>query len=218
MSITIKQAFQKLAMVTGAAVKNPWFIGRNLNQAFADIAENVVDASGDKVTVTQTLSSGTEIGSIKVNNDTTTLYAPAGGSTVSVTPVITTGTKIATITVDDVDSDLYAPAGGGGGGGIDYSTTEQDTGLKWIDGKTIYQRSYNFGTDYNIPNSSTASFSLDGIATFETIIKCYGTSSDGIYQGDIIINNNNGIADGTAVKNSSASVRYLTVQYTKKTT
>lgn len=79
MSITIKQAFQKLAMVTGAALKNPWFIGRNLNQAFADIADNIVDEGGDKVTVTQTLTEGTEIGSIKVNNDTTVLYAPAGG-------------------------------------------------------------------------------------------------------------------------------------------
>lgn len=30
----------------------------------------------------------------------------------------------------------------GGGGGVDYSTTEQDTGLKWIDGKPIYQITY----------------------------------------------------------------------------
>lgn len=44
MSLTIKQAFEKLAMVTGAAVKNPWFIGRNLNQAFAEIADNITDA------------------------------------------------------------------------------------------------------------------------------------------------------------------------------
>lgn len=27
-----------------------------------------------------------------------------------------------------------------GGGGVDYSATEQDTGLKWIDGKKIYQK------------------------------------------------------------------------------
>ena len=27
-------------------------------------------------------------------------------------------------------------------GGVDYSTNEQDTGLKWIDGRTIYQRTY----------------------------------------------------------------------------
>lgn len=29
-----------------------------------------------------------------------------------------------------------------GGGGVDYSTSEQDTGLKWIDGKPIYQRTF----------------------------------------------------------------------------
>lgn len=85
MSITIKQAFQKLAMVTGAAVKNPWFIGRNLSQAFADIADNVVDASGDKVIVNQTITEGTEIGSIKVNNNTTKLYAPSSGIEYSTT-------------------------------------------------------------------------------------------------------------------------------------
>lgn len=31
---------------------------------------------------------------------------------------------------------------GGSGGGVNYSTTEQDTGLKWIDGKTIYQKTF----------------------------------------------------------------------------
>ena len=30
--------------------------------------------------------------------------------------------------------------GGTGGGGINYSTTEQNTGLKWVDGSDIYQR------------------------------------------------------------------------------
>ena len=29
-----------------------------------------------------------------------------------------------------------------GGGGIDYSTTEQNTGRKWIDGSDIYERTY----------------------------------------------------------------------------
>lgn len=29
-----------------------------------------------------------------------------------------------------------------GGGGVDYSTSEQSTGLKWIDGRPIYQRTY----------------------------------------------------------------------------
>lgn len=29
-----------------------------------------------------------------------------------------------------------------GGGGVDYSTSEQDTGLKWVDGKPIYQKTF----------------------------------------------------------------------------
>lgn len=33
-----------------------------------------------------------------------------------------------------------------GGGGVDYSLSEQDTGLKWIDGKTIYQKTIDFGS------------------------------------------------------------------------
>lgn len=48
---------------------------------------------------------------------------------------------------------------GVGGGGVNYSTAEQDTGLKWIDGRTIYQKSYE-GTsdtirlDYNFTDSN----------------------------------------------------------------
>lgn len=105
MSLTIKQAFEALSDACANGMKNPFFVMRRLKESFADVASKVVDASGDKVTVTQTLTEGTQIGSIKVNNDTTVLYAPAGGS-----------------------------------GGIDYSTDEKDTGLKWIDGKSIYQK------------------------------------------------------------------------------
>lgn len=82
MSITIKQAFEKLAMVTGAAVKNPWFVGRNLNQAFADIAANIEGGGGggSTVEVTQVLESGTKIATITVDDTPTDLYAPAGSS------------------------------------------------------------------------------------------------------------------------------------------
>ena len=99
--MTIKEAFQKLTMACGAALKNPFFVQRNLHDAFAEIADEIVDA---------------------------------GGSTVSVTAELTEGTKIATVTVDGEDTDLYAPEASG----INYSTSEQDTGLKWIDGKNIY--------------------------------------------------------------------------------
>lgn len=45
-------------------------------------------------------------------------------------------------------------------GGIDYSTEEQDTGLKWIDGKTIYQKTVDM--TINIPVGESH-FTLDEI-------------------------------------------------------
>lgn len=42
--------------------------------------------------------------------------------------------------------------GGGGGGGVNYSTEEQDTGLKWLNGETIYQKTF------------TGAFSMTGTA------------------------------------------------------
>ena len=44
---------------------------------------------------------------------------------------------------------------GGGGGGIDYSAAEQDTGLKWIDGSAVYQKTIN------IVNSSSVAATRD---------------------------------------------------------
>lgn len=48
-----------------------------------------------------------------------------------------------------------------GGGGVNYSTTEQDTGLKWVDGRTIYQKTYvfenlyvDFGQDFEFTDSN----------------------------------------------------------------
>ena len=46
MSMTIKQAFEKLTMVCGAALKNPFFVQRNLHDAFADLAANIEEGGG----------------------------------------------------------------------------------------------------------------------------------------------------------------------------
>lgn len=55
---------------------------------------------------------------------------------------------------------LASNVGSSGGGGIDYSTTEQDTGLKWTDGRTIYQRTFveprdSISTGWNSLSSTT---------------------------------------------------------------
>ena len=58
---------------------------------------------------------------------------------------------------------MYAgsASGGGSGGGINYSLSEQDTGLKWIDGKTVYQKTYQY----------SSVVSAGGYVTLDTSIK-----------------------------------------------
>lgn len=43
---------------------------------------------------------------------------------------------------DDDQSPTFGMLKAKGGGGVDYSTGEQDTGLKWINGKSVYQKSF----------------------------------------------------------------------------
>lgn len=45
--MTIKEAFQKLAISLSASMKNPFFINRRLYQDFADIADKIEEGSGD---------------------------------------------------------------------------------------------------------------------------------------------------------------------------
>jgi len=77
----------------------------------AAINELYASSGGSTVTVTQKVSTGTNIADITVDGTTTQLFAPtSGGSNVVVTPVQLTGDHIADIQVDGVTSELYSPA------------------------------------------------------------------------------------------------------------
>ena len=60
-----------------------------------------------------------------------------------------------------------------GGGGVDYSTAEQDTGIKWVDGKPIYQKTF-----LNIGNGAWVYIPQD----IETLIDKRGTFKKGVYR------------------------------------
>ena len=55
------------------------------------------------------------------------------------------------VTLHDADGEIIYPQTISD---MDYSTTEQDTGCKWIDGKKIYQKTISLGT---LPNATTKS-------------------------------------------------------------
>lgn len=58
----------------------------------------------------------------------------------------------------------------GGSGGIDYSTDELDTGIKWIDGKTIYRKTINCGA---LPNTASKDVA-HGITNIDRIVSIEG--------------------------------------------
>lgn len=123
--------------------------------------------------------------------------------------------------------------GGGSGSGIDYSTAEQDTGLKWVDGKSIYQKTFYIaslsasgGDTVNLSNSNV---NVDKFISYEW----NGTRSDGVQtmndnmildwgQGssafcDFVYENNDHIKVKYVSSYYSYTDVYITIRYTKST-
>ena len=139
------------------------------------------------------------------------------GSDVSVTAEYESGIKLASITVDDETTDIYVPTSG-----INYSTSEQDTGVKWIDGKAIYQKTIEYGTlpdstfksvDHNISN-------MDMLIKYECIAKSTGgylttNNPADAFTAQIQTTINDTQITIWAGKNRSGFTAYITMYYTK---
>lgn len=138
--------------------------------------------------------------------------------------------RLATVTDDSFS--LYAPSNTAllnmietlpSGGGVDYSTTEQDTGLKWTDGKDIYQKSYEYtsisGGDnifsFDLPSDALV---IDQKNTFiSTSEKMYWTDNNISGNSINLVNTN---YQRTVINIASVLAPYLskatiTVKYTK---
>lgn len=134
-----------------------------------------------------------------------------GGSSVTWNQIITSGTKIAEIAINGVTTDVFAPAGGGGV--HIYSTTEQEVG-EWIDGRTIYERTFDLGSDLPCSSGTDTDTGLaKGLILH--LVNAQLQSADGTWVvANVGILNN----DHIGIKNfsgASIGVRYITLQYTK---
>ena len=95
---------------------------------------------------------------LNINNEPITTTRLANGAV--------TGTKIAdrTITAAKIAAAL-----------TDYSTTEQNTGRLWIDGKTIYRKEISLGSLTNTTPKSVA----HGISNLDTAVSLSGFATNG---------------------------------------
>ena len=124
--------------------------------------------------------------------------------------------------LDPVQAQINALSGSSGG--INYSTSEQNTGLKWIDGKDIYQRTFSFTTTRN----GQATTVEDSLIT--NLDKVVSTDIMFVLSGVAFMANNYYTAGSnyfTAYYNKNSGISYtvintvdcyFTVRYTKSTT
>lgn len=149
----------------------------------------------------------------------------------ALTPVVDTGNEVTSI--EDADGSSYTLADTKARAEIGkltaYSTTEQDTGKTWIDGKKIYRRCFRFNLP--APNSlievatGIAAESIDTVTCFDTVIKnpegggrTYWWTPEYIASGNTvnIFLKNGGAA--FSVQNgtwSATSIVSITLEYTK---
>lgn len=117
-------------------------------------------------------------------------------------------------------ADTVTPFKSGGSSGINYSTEEQDTGLKWIDGRTVYQKTYHgyasAGQNYTILQEG---FSSDNeLIGFDG---WYGEYNVAFYAGGTFFSYLSAFYNGTSLAITYGSsyrgkLYTITVRYVKK--
>lgn len=109
----------------------------------------------------------------------------------------------------------------------DYSTTEINTGRKWIDGRYIYKKTIDFGY---LPNNSTKSVSM-GLSSYRRIVKVEIDCDNGSGKGFVNIpsatltnagwnfyitnSSNAGTVNIATASDRTALYAYVTIYYTK---
>ena len=145
-----------------------------------------------------------------------------GGDSVTWTQLQASGTKIAEININGTTQDVYAPTGGGGGS-VNYSTTEQVIGT-WINSKPVYQKTF-----YSTSAMSSYVAITHGISNLDLLIRadCVIRASNRSNQIPILTDQNNAEVVITPTKieiylnNDFVNVcnggYIVTLQYTKTT-
>lgn len=102
----------------------------------------------------------------------------------------------------------------GGSGGIDYSTEEQDTGIKWYDGRTIYQRTYEFTDAISVASGTptNTTVSANGIDLVVNVV-CY--TATGTCFPNLGANCDQTYIQLISPRQTATSVKIMTLQYVK---
>ena len=142
---------------------------------------------------------------------------PVNVKRVSYTNDVSNGEKIGSLTVGDTSYYVYQKSNAT----INYSLTEQDTGKKWVDGKTIYQRTVYATSQTYLTNSAWSTIPWNSSFTnVEYLIEAvqHGVSPNAYQQIRFIADSGN-IKGASAVSDNYPPTlttnQYVTFYYTK---
>ena len=101
---------------------------------------------------------------------------------------------------------------------IDYSVLEQNTGIKWIDGKSIFQKTVELSSSITVAANSWADTTINK-NNIANIISVTAGVTGGNYWGQVMgaINPNKTYLQIGNARNTSIPINFYTFQYTKVT-
>ena len=105
-------------------------------------------------------------------------------------------------------------------GGVDYSTTEQDTGLKWIDGRSVYKRVGQFANNTEV---STMWVEVPGVPLGDgcLILSVNALSETGTYtpvQGAVSVSSTGSNNLNIKMVTGDVTIKSVVVEYVKPAT
>lgn len=101
-------------------------------------------------------------------------------------------------------------------GGTIYSEDEQVIGL-WTNNKPLYSKVFDLGSDISVSNTTLTSTGIDA-TNMESIVEAKGYYSTMITYNSLMANiSNNEVLVQTTRQNTSSSIRYIYLEYTKST-
>lgn len=184
---------------------------------------NKLDGGSNKILKNQTLTFVNLVATITDSSFTATsdyavlYYNPSYAEQAKITTESSSGTLTFTATTtpeNTIICDIVIFNASSSGGGVHiYSTTEQEVGV-WIDDRTIYERTFDLGSDLSCSSGTDTDTGLaKGLILH--LVNAQLQSADGTWVvANVGILNN----DHIGIKNfsgASIGVRYITLQYTK---
>ena len=98
-------------------------------------------------------------------------------------------------------------------GGLDYSTEEQDTGIKWLDGSSVYVKSF---TELSVTTNSTSWVTLVTIDDLSMVLSvdAYASGGQKVAIAESMANENN-VRVSVVSSSFDRTITTATVYYTK---